>query len=57
MDGGGSFPLGTFATAFLAGLAPVLFTSIAEEFGWWGYLVPRLDATGLGRWANHLLVR
>lgn len=56
VDGGGSFPTGTFATAFLAALAPVLFTSITEEFGWRGYLLPRLDATGLGRWVNHLLV-
>ena len=56
VDGGGSFPTGTFATVFVAGFVPVLFTSIAEEFGWRGYLLPRLDATGLGRWANHLVV-
>jgi membrane protease YdiL (CAAX protease family) len=56
IDGGGSFPIGTFTAVFLAALVPVLFTSIAEEFGWRGYLVPLLEAAGLGRWANHLLV-
>ncbi len=56
VDGGGSFPTGTFATVFLAGLVPVLFTSIAEEFGWRGYLLPRLAAAGLGRWTIHLVV-
>ncbi|MDH3300622.1 MAG: CPBP family intramembrane metalloprotease [Acidimicrobiia bacterium] len=56
VDGGGGFPVGAFATAFFVSLVPVLVTSIAEEFGWRGYLVPRLDAIGLRRWANHLVV-
>ncbi len=56
VDGGGSFPTGTFATVFLAGLIAVLLTSIAEEFGWRGYLLPRLAAAGLGRWTIHLVV-
>lgn len=56
VEGGGSFPLGDFAAAFLVALVPVLVTSIAEEVGWRGYLVPRLEAAGVGRWANHLVV-
>lgn len=53
---GGGFPFGAFAGAFAIGLVPVMFTSAAEEFGWRGYLVPRLDAVGAGRWVNHLAV-
>ena len=56
VDGGGSFPIGVFAAAFLVGLIPVLITSIAEEVGWRGYLVPRLETIGVGRWVNHVVV-
>lgn len=54
--GGGGFPIGVFAAAFAAGLLPVVLTSLAEEFGWRGYLVPRLDAGDVNRWMNHLTV-
>lgn len=53
---GGDFPFGSFAAAFGVGLVPAVLTSIAEEFGWRGYLVPRLDAKGVGRWINHLAI-
>lgn len=54
--GGGVFPLSAFTAAFVIGLVPVLFTSVAEEFGWRGYLVPHLESVGVGRWVNHLVV-
>ncbi len=56
VEDGGGFPFGVFAAAFAVALLPVFLTSIAEEFGWRGYLVPRLDAIGVGRWSNHLVV-
>lgn len=54
--GGGDFPFDEFAAAFGVVMLPVFLTSVAEEFGWRGYLVPRLDSAGLGRWRNHLVV-
>ena len=56
VEDGGGFPFGVFAAAFAVGLAPVILASIAEEFGWRGYLVPQREATGVGRWSNHLAV-
>ena len=56
VDGGGRFPFEPFIEAFVIGLVPVVLTSVAEEFGWRGYLVPRLDAVGVERWMNHLVV-
>ncbi len=40
----------------LVALVPFTLTAIAEEFGWRGYLTPRLDAAGVGRLANHVIV-
>jgi len=37
-------------------LLPVTFAAVAEEFGWRGYLTPRLDAAGLSRLTNHATV-
>ena len=48
-------PLRFAAIAFVA-MAPFTLTAIAEEFGWRGYLTPRLDAAGVGRFANHVIV-
>lgn len=48
-------PLRLAAIAAVA-LVPFTFTAIAEEFGWRGYLTPRLDAAGVGRLSNHLIV-
>lgn len=45
-----------FAAIALVSLVPFTFTAIAEEFGWRGYLTPRLDAAGIGRLANHVIV-
>ncbi len=44
--------------AAIAGIAlvPYLFAAIGEEFGWRGYLVPRLEALGVHRLANHAIV-
>lgn len=48
-------PLRLAAIALVA-LVPFTLTAIAEEFGWRGYLTPRLDAAGIGRLANHIVV-
>jgi membrane protease YdiL (CAAX protease family) len=48
-------PLRFAATAAFA-LIPFTFAAIAEEFGWRGYLTPRLEALGVGRLTNHALV-
>lgn len=45
-----------FAAIALVALVPFTFTAIAEEFGWRGYLTPRLDAAGVGRLTNHVIV-
>ena len=45
-----------FAAIALVALIPFTITAIAEEFGWRGYLTPRLDAAGVGRLTNHLIV-
>ena len=45
-----------FAAIALVAMAPFTLTAIAEEFGWRGYLTPHLDATGVGRFANHVIV-
>lgn len=45
-----------FAAIALVALVPFTFAAIAEEFGWRGYLTPRLDAAGLGRFTNHIIV-
>ncbi len=45
-----------FAAAAAFALIPFTFAAIAEEFGWRGYLTPRLEAAGVGRLTNHLLV-
>ena len=45
-----------FAAIALVALVPFTFTAIAEEFGWRGYLTPRLAAAGVGRLANHVIV-
>lgn len=45
-----------FAAIALVALVPFTFTAIAEELGWRGYLTPRLDAAGVGRLANHVIV-
>lgn len=35
---------------------PAYLKNIGEEFGWRGYLVPRLAGTGINRWKLHLIV-
>lgn len=45
-----------FAVVAAIGLIPFTLTAIAEEFGWRGYLTPRLEAAGIGRLTNHLVV-
>lgn len=45
-----------FAAIAAVSLVPFTFTAIAEEFGWRGYLTPRLDHAGLGRLTNHVIV-
>ncbi|MEM7322791.1 MAG: CPBP family intramembrane glutamic endopeptidase [Actinomycetota bacterium] len=45
-----------FAAAAALTLIPFTFAAIAEEFGWRGYLTPRLQAAGVGRLANHTIV-
>ncbi|MEL7208635.1 MAG: CPBP family intramembrane glutamic endopeptidase [Actinomycetota bacterium] len=45
-----------FAAVAAFALIPFTFAAIAEEFGWRGYLTPRLEAAGVGRLANHVLV-
>ncbi len=45
-----------FAAIALVALVPFTLTAIAEEFGWRGYLTPQLDAAGIGRLANHVIV-
>ena len=45
-----------FAAIALVALMPFTLTAIAEEFGWRGYLTPRLDAAGVGRLTNHIIV-
>ncbi|MGI9612499.1 MAG: CPBP family glutamic-type intramembrane protease [Acidimicrobiales bacterium] len=45
-----------FAVLAAVGLIPFTFAAIAEEFGWRGYLTPRLQAAGVGRLANHVIV-
>lgn len=45
-----------FAAVAAFALIPFTFAAIAEEFGWRGYLTPRLDAVGVGRLTNHILV-
>lgn len=45
-----------FAAIAMVALIPFTFTAIAEEFGWRGYLTPRLEAAGVGRLANHVIV-
>jgi len=45
-----------FAAIALVALVPFTCTAIAEEFGWRGYLTPRLDAAGTGRLTNHVIV-
>lgn len=45
-----------FATIAAFALIPFTFAAIAEEFGWRGYLTPRLEAAGVGRLTNHALV-
>ncbi|MGI9597318.1 MAG: CPBP family intramembrane glutamic endopeptidase [Acidimicrobiales bacterium] len=47
---------GRLILLLLAGLIPSTITAILEEFGWRGFLVPRLQAAGVGRWSNHLIV-
>ena len=45
-----------FAAIALFALIPFTLTAIAEEFGWRGYLTPRLEAAGVGRLTNHVIV-
>lgn len=45
-----------FAAIALVALVPFTLTAIAEELGWRGYLTPRLDAGGVSRLANHVIV-
>ena len=45
-----------FAAIALVAMLPFTLTAMAEEFGWRGYLTPRLDAVGVGRLANHVIV-
>lgn len=48
--------IGTALLAFLTQLAPRMIFSITEEFGWRGYLEPRLTALGVPAARRHLLV-
>lgn len=52
----GVLPIAPFVAALGIGLAPAFFKNIGEEFGWRGYLVPRLAGTGINRWKLHLIV-
>jgi len=45
-----------FVALAAAALIPVTFAAAAEEFGWRGYLTPRLDAAGWSRLKNHATV-
>ncbi len=45
-----------FAAAAAFALIPFTVAATAEEFGWRGYLTPRLEAAGVGRLTNHILV-
>ncbi len=52
----GLSPIAPFVAALAVGLVPAFFKNIGEEFGWRGYLVPRLAGTGIKRWKLHLIV-
>lgn len=54
--GGGRLPMQGFISAFAIALVPSFMKNIGEEFGWRGYLVPRLDNMGVGRWGMHVIV-
>lgn len=45
-----------FAIVAAFALIPFTIAAIAEEFGWRGYLTPRLEAAGVGRLTNHIVV-
>ena len=45
-----------FAVLAAIGLLTVFPAALAEEFGWRGYLTPRLEAHGTNRLTNHLIV-
>jgi membrane protease YdiL (CAAX protease family) len=45
-----------FAVLAAVGLLTVFPAALAEEFGWRGYLTPRLEAHGVSRLTNHLIV-
>lgn len=52
----GVLPIAPFLAALAIGLVPAFFKNIGEEFGWRGYLVPRLAGTGITRWKLHFIV-
>ena len=50
------FSWSLFLTAFGLALLPNIFKNIFEEFGWRGYLAPRINSLGLHAWLGHLIV-
>ena len=50
------FSLGKFLSTFLTALPIFFIFAVFEEFGWRGYLSPKLDALGLNRFAASAIV-
>lgn len=53
---GASATIGVGLTSFFEQLLPRLIFAFCEEFGWRGYLTPKLQDLGFSRLKNHLLV-
>jgi membrane protease YdiL (CAAX protease family) len=50
------FSLGLFMPALALALLPNIFKNIFEEFGWRGYLAPKVNTLGFNAWIGHLIV-
>ena len=46
----------TFLQVFMFGLLSGFFKNIFEEFGWRGYLTPKIDSLKLNDYVGHLIV-